>query len=65
MQFRLNKCIKDTNLTQNRTVAPDRHMRAHLLVTGKYGSNSYIISKQNTGVSHRFLYPEKMAPKGL
>lgn len=32
-------------LTQNRTVAPDRHMRAHLLVKGKYGSISYIISK--------------------
>lgn len=40
-------------LTHNRTVAPDRHVRAHLLVIGKYGSISYIISKQSmdTGVS--------------
>lgn len=27
-------------LTHNRTVAPDRHKRAHLLVMGKYGSIS-------------------------
>lgn len=48
-------------LTQNRTVAPDRHMRAHLLVMGKYGSISYITSKQSMDneVSHPALYPEK------
>lgn len=37
------KCFTHTNsamLTQNTTVAPDRHKRAHLLVTGKYGSIS-------------------------
>lgn len=47
-------------------MAPDRHMRAHLVVTGKYGSISYIITKQSTdtGVSHALLYLEKMAPKG-
>lgn len=53
-------------LTQNRTVAPDRHMRAHLLVMGKYGSISYVTSKQSMdmGVSHPALYPEKSAVKG-
>lgn len=53
-------------LTQNRTVAPDRHMRAHLLVTGKYGSISYVTSKQSMDmeVSHPALYPEKTAVKG-
>lgn len=53
-------------LTQNRTVAPDRHVRAHLFVMGKYGSISYIIGKQSmdTGVSNPLLYPEKTAPKG-
>lgn len=53
-------------LTHNRTVAPDRHMRAHLLVMGKYGSISYIVSKQSMdiGVSHPLLYPEKTALKG-
>lgn len=53
-------------LTQNRTVAPDRHMRAHLLVMGKYGSISYIISKQSMDieVSHPLLYPEKTALNG-
>lgn len=43
------KCVthtKSTMLTQNTTVAPDRHKRAHLLVTGKYGSISWITSKQ-------------------
>lgn len=35
-----------TMLTQNTTVAPDRNKRAHLLVTGKYGSISWITSKQ-------------------
>lgn len=35
------KCVTEsTMLTQNTTVAPDRHKRAHLLVTGKYGSIS-------------------------
>lgn len=51
-------------LTQNRTVAPDRHKRAHLLVMGKYGSISYITSKQSMDirVSHPLLHvPEKTA----
>lgn len=54
-----------TMLTHNRTVAPDRHVRAHWLVMGKYGSISYIISKQSmdTGVSHPLLDPEKTALK--
>lgn len=52
-------------LTHNRTVAPDRHVRAHLLVMGKYGSISYFISKQSmdTAVSNLLLYPEKTALK--
>lgn len=57
---------KDSMLTQNKTVAPDRHMRAHLLVIGKYGSISYIISKQSMDIelSQPLLYPEKTALKG-
>lgn len=62
----MQKQPKDTMLTQNTTVAPDRHMRAHLLVTGKYGSISYITSKQSMGirVSHLLLCPEKTTLKG-
>lgn len=50
-------------LTHKTTVAPERHKRAHLLVTGKYGSISYIMTKQSmdTAVSNHLLYPEKTA----
>lgn len=54
-QLDSSRYTKDTMLTHNRTVAPDRHERAHLLVMGKYGSISYIMSKAKHG--HRSQSP--------